>query len=132
MLPQWLKADHKRVGRRLKTLVSTGAVPQLKRTQGKDGKFRRQRQLSKAEIPGDFTPQIEFICGDALSELRRLPDDLAHCCVTSPPYYQQMDVNADEQIGQEETGLSLILCQASRERHLLTASGMRSSNMMAK
>ncbi len=103
MLPQWLKADHKRVGRRLTALVSTGAVPQLKSTQGRDGKFRRRRQLSKAAIPHDFTPKIDFICGDALSELRHLPDESAHCCVTSPPYYQQMDVSADEQIGQEET-----------------------------
>lgn len=103
MLPQWLKADHKRVGRRLSTLVSTGALPQLSKTQGKDGKYRRPRQLPKADIPDDFTPQIKFICGEALSELRCLPNESAHCCVTSPPFYQQMDVSADEQIGQEES-----------------------------
>jgi len=34
-LPNWLKADHKRVGRRLEALAATGAVPRLVRTVGK-------------------------------------------------------------------------------------------------
>jgi len=29
---------------------------------------------------------LRIICGDALTELRKLPDDSVHCCVTSPPY----------------------------------------------
>jgi len=27
-----------------------------------------------------------IICGDALTELRKLPDESVHCCITSPPY----------------------------------------------
>lgn len=27
-----------------------------------------------------------IICGDALTELRKLPDESVHCCVTDPPY----------------------------------------------
>ena len=27
-----------------------------------------------------------ILCGDALESLRQLPDGIAHCCVTSPPY----------------------------------------------
>ena len=28
-----------------------------------------------------------IICGDALTELKKLPPESVHCCVTSPPYY---------------------------------------------
>lgn len=40
-LPAWIKADHKRVGRRLQQLRATGALPQLPaKTTGRDGKSR--------------------------------------------------------------------------------------------
>lgn len=39
--------------------------------------------------------------GDALEVLRTLPDESAHCCVTSPPYFQQRDYGTDGQIGLE-------------------------------
>ena len=32
-----------------------------------------------------------IICGDALTELRKLPDESVHCCVTSPPYWGLRD-----------------------------------------
>ena len=32
-----------------------------------------------------------IICGDALEELRKLPDESVHCCVTSPPYWGLRD-----------------------------------------
>jgi len=32
-----------------------------------------------------------IICGDAVRELRLLPDESVHCCVTSPPYYGLRD-----------------------------------------
>ena len=32
-----------------------------------------------------------IICGDALTELRKLPDESIHCCVTSPPYWGLRD-----------------------------------------
>ena len=33
----------------------------------------------------------QIICGDALAELRKLPDESVHCCVTSPPYFGLRD-----------------------------------------
>jgi DNA modification methylase len=36
-------------------------------------------------------PSLKIICGDALSELRKLPPESVQCCVTSPPYYGLRD-----------------------------------------
>ncbi len=44
-----------------------------------------------------------IIQGDARAGLLILPDDSVHCCVTSPPYFQQRDYGADGQIGLEPT-----------------------------
>jgi DNA modification methylase len=33
----------------------------------------------------------KIICGDALTELRKLPDESVQCCVTSPPYWGLRD-----------------------------------------
>jgi DNA modification methylase len=41
--------------------------------------------------------------GDALAVLRSLPDELARCCVTSPPYWGLRDYGAEGQIGLEQT-----------------------------
>ena len=103
MLPAWIKADHKRVGRRLEVLTTTGALPQLERTVGLDGRCRRFRRMHPLVVPDDFTPQVKLIAGDALSELRHLPTNSIDCCVTSPPYFLQNDYNDDRQIGQEKT-----------------------------
>ncbi|MGD0041516.1 MAG: glycoside hydrolase family 99-like domain-containing protein, partial [Isosphaeraceae bacterium] len=103
MLPGWIKADHKRMGRRLERLTATGALPQLPKTLGRDGKRRRFRRMYPVTVPEDFTPQVKLIAGDALTELRRLPFKSVDCCVTSPPYYLQEDYNDDRQVGQEET-----------------------------
>ena len=43
------------------------------------------------------------INGDALTELRILPDESVDMCVTSPPYYGLRDYGVDGQIGLEET-----------------------------
>ena len=43
------------------------------------------------------------INGDALTELRTLPDESVDMCVTSPPYYGLRDYGVDGQIGLEET-----------------------------
>src|SRR5690606_12780511 len=72
MLPPWIRADHKRVGRRLQSMISTGAVPQLKSAFGMDGKFRRARKIAAARIPDDFTPSLQLFCGDALHHLQEL------------------------------------------------------------
>ncbi|MET4149076.1 DNA modification methylase [Bradyrhizobium sp. RT7b] len=41
--------------------------------------------------------------GDALACLRKLPDAIADCTVTSPPYYWQRDYEVEGQLGQEDT-----------------------------
>lgn len=41
--------------------------------------------------------------GDALEVLRTLPDESAHCCVTSPPYWGLRDYGHDDQLGLEGT-----------------------------
>jgi hypothetical protein len=57
MLPGWIKADHKRVGRRLERLTATGTLPQLDKTLGRDGRRRRFRRMYPVFIPEDFTPR---------------------------------------------------------------------------
>ena len=44
---------------------------------------------------------IRIINGDAMDELRKLPDGSVHCCVTSPPFWRQRDYLDDRQIGRE-------------------------------
>ena len=48
-------------------------------------------------------PKAKFVCGDALEELGKLPDQSVHCCVTSPPYFGLRDYGTDGQIGLEPT-----------------------------
>jgi len=45
----------------------------------------------------------EILQGDALEELRNLPDGGARCCVTSPPYWGLRDYRTDGQLGLERT-----------------------------
>lgn len=44
-----------------------------------------------------------IICGDALTELRKLPDESVNCCVTSPPYWGLRDYGVPGQFGLEHT-----------------------------
>jgi site-specific DNA-methyltransferase (adenine-specific) len=44
-----------------------------------------------------------IIVGDCLETLKTLPDQIAQCCVTSPPYWGLRDYGNDAQIGLEET-----------------------------
>lgn len=44
---------------------------------------------------------IKIVIGDALEQLRLLPADSVHCCVTSPPYYGLRDYGVAGQIGLE-------------------------------
>lgn len=46
---------------------------------------------------------FRIICGDALTELRKLPSESVHCCVTSPPYWGLRDYGVVGQIGLEKT-----------------------------
>lgn len=38
-----------------------------------------------------MSDRLQLICGDALEELRKLPMQSVHCCVTSPPYWGLRD-----------------------------------------
>jgi DNA modification methylase len=44
-----------------------------------------------------------IICGDALTELRKLPDESVNMCVTSPPYWGLRDYGVPGQLGLEKT-----------------------------
>ena len=49
-------------------------------------------------------PVNEFLVGDALEQLRRLPAQSVHCVVTSPPYFRLRDYGVPGQIGLEASG----------------------------
>lgn len=42
-----------------------------------------------------------ILTGDALEQLRHLPPESVHTCVTSPPYYNLRDYGAAGQIGND-------------------------------
>ena len=44
-----------------------------------------------------------IIVGDCIEGMRTLPDGIAHCCVTSPPYWGLRDYGHEGQIGLEGT-----------------------------
>jgi len=41
--------------------------------------------------------------GDAFKRLKELPDESAHCCITSPPYWRLRDYGVEGQLGLERT-----------------------------
>lgn len=46
----------------------------------------------------------QILCGDALEQLRRVPDNQVNAIVTSPPYFKQRDYEGDErQLGMERS-----------------------------
>lgn len=45
----------------------------------------------------------QFICGDSLTELRKMESESVNMCVTSPPYFNLRDYGNENQIGLEET-----------------------------
>ncbi len=46
---------------------------------------------------------LRIICGEALEELRKLPEASVHCVVTSPPYWGLRNYGHPDQIGMEKT-----------------------------
>ncbi len=105
-LPKFLSADHKRVGRRLKELQSSGALPHLERTTGLDGRQRRTKKPDFAkpvQLPAEWKERYELISGEAQSSLSKLPDGYVDNIVTSVPYFRQRDYGHNKQIGIEET-----------------------------
>lgn len=68
----------------------------------------------------------QILCGDALEVLHTLPDESAHCCVTSPPYWGLRDYGVEGQIGLEPTPEEYVakLVEVFREvRRVLRADG---------
>lgn len=66
------------------------------------------RVLEEADIRHFLSPKSgragdAVIHGDALYRLQALPDDYAQAIITSPPYYQQRDYDAQGQLGSENT-----------------------------
>lgn len=51
----------------------------------------------------------KLLCGDALAELAKLPEQSVQTCITSPPYYGLRDYGVEGQIGLEETPEQYIL-----------------------
>jgi DNA modification methylase len=67
-----------------------------------------------------------IICGDALAELRKLPDESVQVCITSPPYYGLRDYGIKGQLGLEKTPQEYIarLVEAFHEvRRILKKNG---------
>ncbi len=46
---------------------------------------------------------LTILCGDAIEQLRTLPDESVQCCVTSPPYWGLRDYSTNGQLGLETT-----------------------------
>lgn len=67
-----------------------------------------------------------IICGNALDELRKLPDASVQCCVSSPPYWGLRDYGHADQIGLEATPeeyVSKIVAVFREVRRVLRADG---------
>lgn len=45
----------------------------------------------------------KIICGDTLTELKKIPNESIDCIITSPPYYAKRDYGVKGQIGLEKT-----------------------------
>lgn len=45
----------------------------------------------------------KIICGDSLTELKKMPSESIDCAITSPPYFNLRDYGIDGQIGLEKT-----------------------------
>lgn len=54
-------------------------------------------------MQGDWGMSVRIIIGDAREQLKLLPDESVHCCVTSPPYFGLRDYGVAGQIGLEPT-----------------------------
>ncbi len=65
--------------------------------------------------------------GDALEQLRQMPDESVQCCVTSPPYWRQRDYGCGPQeLGREETPSQFVgslVTVAQEIRRVLTKDG---------
>jgi len=86
---------------RLKEAQPTGNTPMLANRQA-----RTDILMKTAKVSRPLTIHLEeplILEGDALTVLRRLPDQCVQCLVTSPPYWGLRDYNIKDQIGHEPT-----------------------------
>lgn len=69
---------------------------------------------------------LTLYLGDALTVLRKLPDESVNCAVTSPPYWGLRDYGVEPQIGLEETPAAYIAALVdvlAELRRVLTSDG---------
>ncbi|MCF8785262.1 DNA-methyltransferase [Rhodococcus ruber] len=65
-------------------------------------------------------PRNQILTGDALTQLKLLPDDSIDCIITSPPYFRLRDYGHDDQLGLEPhveawvTHLRAVLTECAR------------------
>ncbi|WP_060498347.1 site-specific DNA-methyltransferase [Pseudomonas sp. NBRC 111133] len=79
-----------------------------------------------------MTQQHRILVGDCIEMMRTLPDQSAHTCITSPPYFGLRDYGVDGQIGLEASPREFIenLVQVFREvRRVLRDDGTLWVNM---
>jgi DNA modification methylase len=75
---------------------------------------------------GKNLADLSIMCGDALTELRKLPAESIHCCVTSPPYFGLRNYEMAGQIGLEndiEDYVNRLVAVFSEVRRVLHPSG---------
>jgi DNA modification methylase len=65
--------------------------------------MNRKKHETSIDQTGKNVADLHILCGDSLTELRKLPAESIHCVVTSPPYYKLRDYGVAGQIGQEQT-----------------------------
>ncbi len=56
----------------------------------------RSKKITVKGIGTETTPRDEILCIDAVSGLKRLPDESIDCVVTSPPYWSMRDYGIPE------------------------------------
>lgn len=82
--------------------------------------------MSVAPDIATAAPSCRVLIGDALEQLRTLPDESVHCCVTSPPYWGLRDYGVAGQIGLEPTPAAFVarMVEVFREvRRVLRSDG---------
>ena len=80
-----------------------GVLEKERKWQSSENKTDIEKNLnliSKINITENLN---SIICGDALEELKKFPDESINSCITSPPYYGLRDYHKENQIGRETT-----------------------------
>lgn len=90
---------------------------------------RKTKRARKRGVPPDVPG---YVIGDSLRELKKLPDQWAQMCVTSPPYWGLRDYDVQGQQGLEETPQAYVrrLVRVMREvRRVLRKDGVLFLNL---